>query len=307
MRRTVSEPTLNKAAPHVRTPTQRGFTLVELIVAITLLGILAMVTVPLLQLPMSAYVDATRRATTASEIDATAAKLRADLGTALPNSIRIDPTRRFLEYMEVRAVGRFRNGSDGTPASCPATCGADVMQFACNESCFTTLGQLQGSAPVVGSDYVVINPLGPGIPNGDPYFGGTAFPVGGIKSRLQTVTPTGTGNRITMTAHAFALAPANKRFYLVSTPVTYECNLATRRLTRRWGYAVAAVQPVAFGGGTLSAPLALQVQGCRFDYTATGAAGGVVTVRLQHSGTAAGAAVSEVADSVLEFGVRETW
>ena len=51
----------------------RGFTLVELVVAITLLGILAMVTVPLLQLPMSAYVEATRRA-----VAALVKKLRAE-------------------------------------------------------------------------------------------------------------------------------------------------------------------------------------------------------------------------------------
>lgn len=290
--------------PHARVPRQRGFTLVELVVSITLLGILAMVTVPLLQLPMSAYLDATRRADTASEIDATAAKLRADLATALPNSIRIDPTRRFLEYLEVRAVGRYRNGSDGTPPSCPAACGNDVMQFACNESCFTTLGPLQGSAPVVGSDYVVINPLGPGVANGDPYFGGAATPPGGIKGRLQTVTLIGADSRLTITAHSFAVAPANKRFYVVSTPVTYECNLATRRLTRRWGYAVAAAQPVAFAN-TPSAPLALQIQGCRFDYTATGAAGGVVSVRLQHSQPAAGTGVPEAADTLLEFSVKE--
>lgn len=293
--------------PRTALRAQRGFTLVELVVAITLLGILAMVTVPLLQLPMSAYVEATRRATTASDIDATATKLRTDLATALPNSIRIDATGRWLEYLEVRAVGRFRNGSDGTPASCPAACGNDVMQFACNESCFTTLGPLQGTAPVVGSDYVVINPMTPTGAVGNPYFGGAALPPGGIKSRLQSMTPIASGSRITMTAHSFALAPANRRFYVVSMPVTYECNLATRRLTRRWGYAVAAAQPTAFGGGTLSAPLALQVQGCRFSYTATGASGGVVTAQLDHSPQTAGAGVSETASSVLEFSVREAW
>lgn len=301
MRRTVSE--------RLQPPSlvQRGFTLVELVVAITLLGILAMVTVPLLQLPMSAYIDATQRSTTASEIDATAAKLRADLATALPNSIRIDASRRTLEYLEVRAVGRFRSASDGAAASCPAACGDDVMQFACNEGCFTTLGPLQGTAPVAGSDYVVINPQTPLGAVGNPYFGGAALPPGGIKSRLQSMTPVASGSRITMTPHAFALAPANKRFYIVSTPVTYECNLATRRLTRRWGYAVAAVQPTAFGAGTPSAPLALQVQGCRFDYTVTGAAGGVVSVQLQHSTQAAGTGIAEVANSVIEIGVREAW
>ena len=231
----------------------RGFTLVEMVVAIVLLGILSMVMVPLLQLPMSAHLSATRRAALANELDVTVARLRADLAQALPNSVRVRQVgaRHFVEYLEVRASGRYRNGASGAAQSCPATCSApganDVLEFACVESCFTTLGPLDGSAPVAASDWVVVNPLGPGIANGDPYFGGSGMPVGGIKSRLQSIAAVGTDQRLTMTPHSFVLAPANRRFYVVATPVSYECNPATQRLTRYWGYAVAAAQPAAFG------------------------------------------------------------
>ena len=293
---------------------QRGFTLVEMVVAITLIGILSMVMVPLLQQPMSAHLSAARRAALASELDVSVARLRADLAQALPNSVRVRQVgaRHFVEYLEVRASGRLRAAAAPGPQSCPATCMApganDVMEFACNESCFTTLGPLEGGAPVAGSDWVVINPLGPGVVNGDPYFGGSATPAGGIKSRLLGIVPSGGNQRLTMTPHNFALAPANRRFYLVATPVSYECNPATQRLTRYWGYPVAAAQPAAFGGAN-SAPLATRISACRFSYTATGGVGGggllSIWLRTSQPVTNLGAGQVESAEAVVEFSVRE--
>lgn len=317
MRRTSSEIGLSPHAHCIRCPRRgrpRGFTLVEMVVAITLLGLLAMVMVPLLQLPMSAHLSAARRAALASELDVSVTRMRADLAQALPNSVRVRQAgaRQFVEYLEVRASGRFRAGASGGAQSCPATCSApganDVMEFACVESCFTTLGPLDGGAPVAGSDWVVINPLGAGVANGDPYFGGSATPPGGIKSRLQAIAAVGTDQRLTMTPHSFALAPANRRFYVVATPVSYECNPATQRLTRHSGYAVAAAQPIAFAGAT-SAPLATRVSACRFTFTPTGGVGGggllSVWLRTAQPVTHLGPGQAESAEAVVEFGVRE--
>jgi MSHA biogenesis protein MshO len=305
MRRTGSDPMRRRV---------RGFTLVEMVVAITLIGILAVVTVPLLQLPMSAHLDTARRAALTAELDASVARLRDDLAWALPNSVRVRQVgaRWYLEYLEVRASGRYRAASAPGAPVCPATCAApganDALEFACSESCFASLGPLDGAAPLPGSDYVVVNPLGPGVPNGDPYFGGAALPPGGIKSRLLGVTAVAGGSRVTMTPHSFALVPADRRFYVVATPVSYECNPATQRLTRYWGYAVAANQPAAFGGAT-SAPLATRVSACRFAYTPTGGVGGggVVSVWLRYTQPVShlGAGTTESAESLSEFSVRE--
>lgn len=289
---------------------QHGFTLVELIISITLVGILAVVAVPMLRTPMAAYKDASRRADLTAELDASVAKMRDDLAQALPNSIRIRPVgaRWFLEYLQVRAYGRYRAAA--TAVACPN----DMLEFALPaEGCFTTLGPLQqSSAPVPGSDWVVVNALATsGIVGEDPYFGGAASPANGVKSRLLNNLPSGINRVITVTPHRFPLPPAvtSQQFYIVAQPVSYECNPATRRLTRYDGYSIAAVQPIAFPAAG-AAPLATKIASCSFRYQPTAVPGaigrgGIVSVWLRYSAPPVGAATPEAVESFAEISVRE--
>jgi MSHA biogenesis protein MshO len=286
----------------------RGFTLVEMVVAITLLGILAVTVVPLLRLPMSSYLDAARRADAGNELDVAAHKLRGDLAHALPGSVRVLQVgaRYRLEYLEVRATGRLRVGSVAGPQSCPATCSVvganDRLETACNDSCFTTLGPLVprvGGTPVAGSDYVVINPLG-----GNPYLGGVGSPPGGVKSRLQGHAVVATGTRLTITPHSFASVASDRQVYLVSTPVTYDCNPTTGTLTRLWGYPMAQAQPTVFGPNTASAVLANNVQACRFVAPATGSSERVASLWLRLARTAGGGNASEAQELMLTVALR---
>jgi MSHA biogenesis protein MshO len=295
-----------------------GFTLVELVVSITLLAILAAAAVPMLRLPMSAYMDAALRSELRSEMDTVAAKLRDDLAQAMPNSVRVWPqvgVPRYLEYLEVRAYGRYRWETGSGAPSCPATCAVvganDALELDCSESCFTTLGPLLGSAPVPATDYVVVNPLGPGVLGGDPYAGGAGTPPGSVKTRLQGVAVVGNDRRITIAPYRFTTHSSNWQFYIVATPVTYECNPATQRLTRYWGYPIAALQPTAFGARVARAPLATTVSECRFNYTptltATGAPGrgGVVSMWLRFTRRSLGTGFEESVESLAEFSVKE--
>ena len=288
----------------------RGFTLVELVVSITLLAILATAAVPMLRLPMSAYMDAALRSELRSEMDTAAAKLRDDLAQAMPNSVRVRQVgaRWYLEYLEVRAYGRYRWGAGSAPGpSCPAACGSnDELVPACADNCFTTLGPLQGGTPVPGADYVVVIPAG-----GNPYANGAATPPGNVKARLQSVTPIAgdSGSRITITPHQFLNGSANRQFYIVATPVTYVCDRATQRLTRYWGYPITALQPTAFGAGVASAPLATTVSDCRFNNTPTptvaASRGGVVSMWLRFTRRSLGTGFEESVESLAEFSVKE--
>jgi MSHA biogenesis protein MshO len=255
-------------------PAAHGFTLVELVVSIALIGILAVAAAPLLRLPLAAWMDATRRAGLSNELDTVQSKLADDLQRALPFSVRIRSVgnRHLLEMLEVRAVGRFRGGASGVaarfctppPPSCTAA-NADALEAACNETCFTSLGALDGDTPQP-NDWVVTGASSAIGLAGDPYFGGNVGVAGGVKTRLVSMaaaTPTADTNGFRIAAHQFNTLSPNKRFYVVSTPVTWDCNPATGQLTRRWGYAINATQPVNIVGGN-AAPLATRVSFCEF-------------------------------------------
>lgn len=275
-----------------RPNTDRGFTLIEMIISITLVAIIAMAAAPMMRIPLVTWMDATRRAELAQSLDTVRSKLADDLSRALPNSVRIRAVgvnRIYLETLEVRAWGRARLDVSGVAQACPAQCTAtpgneDMLEPACNETCFTSYGPLQGDVPVPGTDWVVVNPLSPVGAAGNPYFGGNVAVANGIKTRLTNVAGAADGNRLDIAAHNFPAVPTSGRFYIVATPVTWECNRNTGRLTRYWGYPVSAVQPVAFGAGTPSAPLATAVSDCTnaFRYQPAGrlGLGGVVHARF---------------------------
>ena len=96
---------------------------------------------------------------------------------------------------------------------------------------------------------------------------------------------------------------ASNRVYIVSQPVTYECNRATGILTKYWGYNVLAVPPVAFGAGIARARLADTVSNCQINVRSVGLRQ-TATIRLALSRASAGQPTESV-ESLLQFSVRE--
>jgi MSHA biogenesis protein MshO len=285
----------------------QGFTLVEMVVAITLIAVLAAAAVPLFQWPMRAYLDSARRSESAQALDLVASKLRDELTQALPNSVRVTADGLHLEYLPVVAQGRYRSATPlaATPPQCPAACSGgssrDVLQLGTADNCFTSLGPLLGRAPTIGSDQVVVQPLGL-----DVYQGGAAGNA--QRSPLIGLSAAGTGVCLQTPPHTTVLAAPDRRFYLASAPVSYVCDRAAGTLTRRWGYALTALQPTTFGTAA-SAPLALQVSDCQFTVTPIGPIGAptghLVTVRLQLSGAVPGQIANEAVEATWRFAVGE--
>lgn len=297
-----------------------------MIISLTLIGILATAAVPMLRMPITAYMESSARAKLASNLDMVNSKLTLDFALALPNSVRVKQvgTNYLIEYLEVRAKGRYRSGASGNPAqTCPATpgCGGspDALEFgaapACTETCFVTLGPLVGSAVVPNSDMVVVNPTNtPGI-TGDPY-ANNGPGVRAIRSTLLANAAVATANfdngrRITMAPQDFTTQPLSKRFYVVSTPVTYVCNPTARTLTKYWNYAIAPVQPIAFAG-IQSALLATNVTACTFRIDPAGqmgagglGLGGLVTIQMSLSETVNGDSVPLTADLLFSAAVND--
>lgn len=241
----------------------RGVTLIEMIVVITITGIIAAVVAVFIRRPVEGYVDAVRRAELADIADTALRRMTRDLRAALPNSIRVDGTGKYIEFLQTSGGGRYRaeKENDGTTG--------ETLDFTAPDSAFDVIGLVPASL-AVGNRIVVYN-LGPGSGNSDAYTGGNSTDITAIAAPA-----------ISVTAKQFPFPAPGKRFQVVQYPVTYACESGVVR--RYWGYAISPAQPVPPAGGS-SALLAsnVNVGECQFTYATGGASGrtGVVSLLLE--------------------------
>lgn len=264
---------------------QSGFTLVEMIMVITITGILGGIVAVFLKAPVQGYVDTARRADMTDIADTALRRIGRDLRLALPNSVRVTSvacgasTCSYLEFLPTKGGGRYR--ADVAPSGTQAGCGslaADVLDFAVADGCFEVLGPMPVFA---ANDRVVVYNLG--VPGSDAYTANTTNDNTGLYAANPTATT------VTLNpAKQFPFASPGHRFQVIDTPVTYACAPAAGgaggALTRWQGYAIQSAQPTTLPttGTPSSSVLANNVSACTFTYDVAVVAqrSGLVTMRL---------------------------
>ena len=251
---------------------QRGFTLVEAVMVIVIVGVIGGMVAVFIQAPVQSYADSLERAELTDTADLALRRIARDLRLALPNSIRVTPAGDALEMLVTRTGGRYLSAEDSVDV-------VPVLDFVDTSNVtLTVVGQMPGPGQLTpGSDYLVVNNLGPDFPPANAY--DYASPQRNI---AKVVLVDVAHNLIMLADNPFAaqLPPSpspSQRFHIVSGPVTYYCGLeadgTTRLLTRQSGYGIKAAQaanPVPAGaaaGGTRSL-LAGRVRKCEFHYQA---------------------------------------
>ncbi len=269
----------------------RGVTLLELVVVMGILSVLAATAGIFLKPAIDAYFASQRRAELVDTLDTAARRVVRDLRLALPNSVRVDPSNRYVEILLTKNGGRYRSANDD---DLPAATTEDPLEFAAADTGFDTLGNLSTAAGqlVAANDYVVVHNLG--IAGADAYDTAAASPN---IAQVGTYTVGGGAlaneDRIVFSvAKQFPLESPGRRFFVVSGAVTFACvpgavdasGNGTGTLRRWSGYAFGGTTaaPTSTPGGATDALLASYVTACTIEYTPVAlSARGLVSVRLE--------------------------
>src|SRR5450830_1516821 len=93
-----------------------GFTLIEVIMVIAIIGIIAGMVAVFITKPVQGYIDTVRRAELTDTADVALRRLTRDVRLALPNSLRVTTTggMNYIEFIMTSAGGRYRDPSDGS-------------------------------------------------------------------------------------------------------------------------------------------------------------------------------------------------
>ena len=248
---------------------QRGFTLVEAIVVMVIVGILSGILVLFIRRPVQNYVDSAARAEMSEAADLALRRMTREIRGALPNSVRLNVAGGvwWLEFIPTKAGGQYLSADDNPS-------GGFILDFtAANAQTFSVVGPMpDGQYTIVPGDFIAIYNLGPGFSGADAYARGNLALVTNVLNRNISFESYAVGQPHPNAVNPFAVARGvvpnaspDRRFQVVGRPVTFRCQGGaggTGTLTRSVAADFLEGQPTPTAAA--GALLANNVLGCDF-------------------------------------------
>lgn len=222
----------------------RGFTLVEAITVMLITAVIALAVAVFIPQPIQGYLSTVRRLELADTADTALRRIARDVRLALPNSVRVDASGLFLEFLPVKAGGRYRDDDSCFSATC---------------SSLQTMGDmLTGAGVATGSDQVAIyNTYNNAAGDCDPVTVGlySVYCGDGVTLLTSAAGAGTTSNTLGFAATQFLPpggSPTRRVFVIAASPVTYACDAANATLWRIAGYARQNTQPASLAAAPLA-------------------------------------------------------
>lgn len=221
-----------------------------MVIAVT--GIIAGIVAMFIKQPVENYYDSVRRAELTDVADTAVRRMARDIQGALPNSVRVAGGNSIIEFVPIKAAGRYRSEVGSAPSD-------DPLDFSsASDNSFDVLG---APVTVANGDQIVIYNMG--ITGSDVYEGSSRR-TAAIFGTLAKVTYNPAGAQ-------FPFSSPGYRFQVVSTAVSYACDLANATLWRYSGYAIQLAQASTMAaldslGGVTKAALATKLTACSITY-----------------------------------------
>jgi len=233
---------------------QSGFTLIELTIVIVVISLLATIAYIFVPNPVKSLISVEQRAQLTTAIDNSTRLISREVKLALPNSIRVSADGLSMEFIPTSDSGSYFIAGLNHVFIGGSSTGPMTVNSA------TSVNLASGT-----TNYLVVNNLGTGVPESDAY-----APISNLADQTvanrRTITLTSTNkiyiNSLIGISQSSAVPPY--RFYVVRSPITYQCDLANGKLNRTTDYGFLANQnssPTGFSSTVID-----KLTDCKFIY-----------------------------------------
>ena len=264
---------------------EQGFTLVELVITITLTTIVVSFMAVFISGPVRAYADQGRRAELVDIAENSLRRIARDIRAALPNSVRVTTTGSVvaLELLNTVDGVRYR---DRPPPGNPSK----RLRFNAADDAFNSIGRFNGITRPFSSNTHYLAIYNVGVPGADAYELANVITPPGTQIDIDVDAVADEDNVRISPAFRFAYASPGQRVYLVDQPITYLCDTVAGTLVRYSGYSITSNQAnrdsdgELVGAGASSTLVANKVANCDLQYSpGTAQRAGLVSLALRVS------------------------
>ncbi len=245
-----------------------GFTLVELVVAITVTAIAVSFAAYFVAQPVRGYADQMRRAELVDLAESSLRRLARDVRRALPNSVRTTTVAGSFALELLGTVDGVRYRAGPPPGDT-----TKQLDFAAADAEFNSVGEFTRIAKPFSSNTAYLSIYNVGVPGADAYELANVITPPGTQIDIDADAIAGEDHVRIAPAFQFTYGSPGQRLYLVEGPVSWLCDPVAGTLTRYTGYAITVnhgdrdTAAELLGAGATAVRIAERVNACAVSYT----------------------------------------